>query len=108
MTDPIDMFSEEAPPEGGGGRWDFLKRPWFIIFVGVILAVIVILFSINQVMTTVLHSRPERNFTRRQSCAGTGARSSSSSSWRVRRLAARCQKIAGTNTTLHTTSRNQK
>jgi serine/threonine-protein kinase len=59
LTDPIDMFSEPAPPADGGGRWAFLKRPWFIVVVGVVLLAIVIMFSINQVMTTLLHSRPE-------------------------------------------------
>jgi eukaryotic-like serine/threonine-protein kinase len=59
MSDPIDIFSEEAPPEGGGGRWGFVRKPWFIVVVAVVLAFIVIIFSINQVMLTLLHARPE-------------------------------------------------
>ena len=58
MSDPIDMFSEPTPSDGGG-KWSFVKKPWFILAVGAFLALIVIAFSINQVMSTLLHSRPE-------------------------------------------------
>lgn len=58
MSDPIDMFSEPTPGDGGG-RYGFVKKPWFILVVGAALAAIVIAFSVNQIMTTLLHSRPE-------------------------------------------------
>ena len=58
MTDPIDIFSEKTPDDGGG-RWGFVKKPWFIVLIGVVLALVVFAFSINQIMETLLHSRPE-------------------------------------------------
>ncbi len=57
MSEPIDMFSEPTPTDGG--KWGFTKKPWFIVAVGAFLALLVIAFSINQVMSTLLHSRPE-------------------------------------------------
>ncbi len=59
MSDPIDIFSEQPPTEGSQSRWTFTRRPWFILAVGLVLVLIVGIFSINQVMSTVLHSRPE-------------------------------------------------
>lgn len=58
MSDPIDIFSEKTP-ENGGSRWNFMKRPWFIVLVGFLLALVVLAFSVNQIMETLLHSRPE-------------------------------------------------
>jgi eukaryotic-like serine/threonine-protein kinase len=60
MSDPIDIFSEKAPPpDAPRGKWDFVKKPWFIIAVGIFLAFVVFVFSLNQVIGTLLHSRPE-------------------------------------------------
>lgn len=59
MSDPVDIFSEKAPEPDDRGRWSFVKKPWFIIAVGAFLALVVIAFSINQVVGTLLHSRPE-------------------------------------------------
>lgn len=58
MTDPVDMFSEE-PPKNNGGRWTFVKKPWFVLAFAVFLVAVVLIFSVNQIMRTLLHSRPE-------------------------------------------------
>jgi serine/threonine-protein kinase len=59
VTEPIDIFSDEPTPGDGGSRWAFTRRPWFIGLVAILLLIVVIAFSINQVMVAVLHSRPE-------------------------------------------------
>ncbi|MBV9079987.1 MAG: PASTA domain-containing protein [Elusimicrobia bacterium] len=62
MTDSPDIFSQQPPQGDDGGhrrRWAYLKRPRFILLFGLFLALLVLAFSVNQIMTTLLHTRPE-------------------------------------------------
>lgn len=59
MTDQPSIFTEEPTPPS---RWKisaFLNRSWVIVAVAFLIVALVVAFSINRIMLTLLHSRPE-------------------------------------------------
>ncbi len=59
MTDDQNLFSNDPFQPQGSRVLVWLKKPWVIVLIALLIVGSVLAFSINSIMLTLLHSRPE-------------------------------------------------